>query len=197
MEKTMQKCRRYSGAYDFGFRISDFGLKDLQKVLRTRGSVFDFGFAIADCGLKDLQKVLRTRGSACDFGFRISDFGFQSLDKERRSKWPVIECFAKHLSNRAEKLNSKNVSKPLTRMADCIPASASQSLPDCSMLTGEVEMCCSEVKGSFNDPTSAGQTDETGRSVYHFQVSVPDRSSISTLSFEPASTSFCRVNLSL
>jgi len=157
---------------------------------------------------------------ASEFGFRISNFGFQSIDKEGWSKWPVAECFARHLLNRAETQNSQNASKPKVRVADCFPTSVTLSevkvlyltfgfgLQDVTRGEGEMEtrgnsrvslssvnavalsssgryrneVCYSEVKGSGNDPAFAEQTDESRRNANHFQISFPDRSSISTLS---------------
>jgi hypothetical protein len=84
MEQTMLKCRRSGEAFDFGLRIADCGLKDLQEVLRTRGSAFDFGFAITDCGLKDPRTDARTQSRVFDYPLVISTlpwFELQSEDK--------------------------------------------------------------------------------------------------------------------
>jgi hypothetical protein len=107
-------------------------------------------------------------------------FMLQRIDKERRCKRPVAECFVRFLLNRAEAIYSQNVSKPLARMADCFPTSVTLS----GSAGYRKEVFYSEVKGSGYAPVSVGQISETGRNSNHFQVSVPDRRSISTLSFE-------------
>lgn len=105
----MRKCRRYSGACDFGFAIADCGLKDPREDARTQSRAFDYPLVI----------------------FTLLMFILQRIDKERRCKRPVAECFVRFLLNRAEAIYSQNVSKPLARMADCFPASIAMSGSDC------------------------------------------------------------------